>query len=146
MLTLPDKPSIAVLPFANMSGDPEQEYFADGMVEDILTALSRVRAVRHRPQFELHLQGFSEPGDLTELRDACRLGLDIALRKPLDTFRGDRIAPKTGADSDAQIEAWIRATAITVNHPSGTCAMGRGERSVLNPRPHRAGHRAPARR
>jgi TolB-like protein/class 3 adenylate cyclase len=42
-LALPDKPSIAVLPFENMSGDPEQEYFADGMVEDIITALSRIR-------------------------------------------------------------------------------------------------------
>jgi adenylate cyclase len=41
-LPLPDKPSIAVLPFANMSGDPEQEYFADGMVEEIITALSRI--------------------------------------------------------------------------------------------------------
>ena len=41
--SLPDKPSIAVLPFQNMSGDPEQEYFADGMVEDIITALSRMR-------------------------------------------------------------------------------------------------------
>jgi adenylate cyclase len=41
---LPDKPSIAVLPFTNMSGDPEQEYFADGLVEDIITALSRVRS------------------------------------------------------------------------------------------------------
>jgi len=40
---LPDRPSIAVLPFANMSGDPEQEYFADGMVEEIITALSRIR-------------------------------------------------------------------------------------------------------
>jgi TolB-like protein/Tfp pilus assembly protein PilF len=40
---LPDKPSIAVLPFQNLSGDPEQEYFADGMVEDIITALSRMR-------------------------------------------------------------------------------------------------------
>src|SRR6516162_10270628 len=40
---LPDKPSIAVLPFANMSGDPEQEYFADGMVEEIITALTRIR-------------------------------------------------------------------------------------------------------
>src|SRR6516165_1350127 len=39
--TVPDKPSIAVLPFENMSGDPEQEYFADGMVEEIITALSR---------------------------------------------------------------------------------------------------------
>jgi TolB-like protein/class 3 adenylate cyclase len=42
-LPLPGKPSIAVLPFANMSGDPEQEYFADGMVEEIITALSRIR-------------------------------------------------------------------------------------------------------
>src|SRR5215471_857420 len=42
-LPLPDKPSIAVLPFQNMSGDLEQEYFADGMVEEIITALSRIR-------------------------------------------------------------------------------------------------------
>jgi TolB-like protein len=42
-LTLPDKPSIAVLPFTNMSSDPEQDYFADGMAEDIITALSRMR-------------------------------------------------------------------------------------------------------
>jgi len=41
-LALPDKPSIAVMPFANMSGDPEQEYFADGMVEEIITALSQI--------------------------------------------------------------------------------------------------------
>jgi adenylate cyclase len=40
---LPDRPSIAVLPFQNMSGDPEQEYFADGMVEDIITGLSRIK-------------------------------------------------------------------------------------------------------
>jgi TolB-like protein/class 3 adenylate cyclase len=44
-LVLPDKPSIAVLPFPNMSGDPEQEYFADGMVEDIITALSQFKAL-----------------------------------------------------------------------------------------------------
>src|SRR5665213_184424 len=42
-LALPDKPSIAVLPFQNMSGDPEQDYFADGMVEDITTGLSRIK-------------------------------------------------------------------------------------------------------
>jgi TolB-like protein len=42
-LPLPDKPSIAVLPLANLSGDPEQEYFADGMVEEIITSLSRIR-------------------------------------------------------------------------------------------------------
>ena len=42
-LPLPDKPSIAVMPFANLSGDPEQGYFADEMVEEIITALSRIR-------------------------------------------------------------------------------------------------------
>ncbi len=44
-LTLPEKPSIAVLPFINMSGDPEQEYFTDGIVEDIITTLSRFKAL-----------------------------------------------------------------------------------------------------
>jgi TolB-like protein len=43
MPPLPDKPSLAVMPFQNMSGDPEQEYFADGMVEEIITALSRIK-------------------------------------------------------------------------------------------------------
>ena len=44
-LPLPDKPSIAVLPFTNMSDDPEQEYFADGMAEDIITSLSRLKSL-----------------------------------------------------------------------------------------------------
>ncbi len=44
-LALPDKPSIAVLPFTNMSGDPEQEYFSDGISEDIITALSKFRSL-----------------------------------------------------------------------------------------------------
>jgi TolB-like protein/tetratricopeptide (TPR) repeat protein len=44
-LPLPDKPSIAILPFINLSSDPEQEYFADGMVDDIITALSRFKAL-----------------------------------------------------------------------------------------------------
>lgn len=43
ILALPDRPSIAVLPFANMSGDAEQDYFADGMVEDVITGLSRIK-------------------------------------------------------------------------------------------------------
>jgi choline dehydrogenase-like flavoprotein len=75
----------------------------------------------------------SDPADLPDLRNACRLGHDIAFRKPLDPFRGERIAPTPGAESDAEFETWIRATAITVNHPSGTCAMGRGPDSVLDP-------------
>ncbi len=45
LLALPDKPSIAVLPFQNMSGDPEQDYFADGIVEDIITGLSKFKSL-----------------------------------------------------------------------------------------------------
>src|ERR1051325_8414645 len=53
-LPLPDKPSIAALPFRHMSGDPEQEYFADGRVEEIITALSRIRwlfVIARNPSF-----------------------------------------------------------------------------------------------
>ena len=57
-LPLPDKPSLVVLPFQNMSGDPEQEYFADGMVEEITTALSRIRSLFVIcAELGVHLQG-----------------------------------------------------------------------------------------
>jgi len=73
-LPLPDKPSIAVLPFANMSGDPEQEYFADGMVEEIIRALlSYPLAVRDRPQFEFHLQGPGHRHEAGRARIGCAL-------------------------------------------------------------------------
>jgi class 3 adenylate cyclase len=56
-LPLPDKPSIAVLPFQNMSGDPEQEFFADGTVEDLITELSRGQGLfRHRQELDVYLQ------------------------------------------------------------------------------------------
>ena len=58
---LPERPSIAVLPFANMSGDAEQEYFADGISEDIISALSKLPALCHRAQFVVHLQGQERP-------------------------------------------------------------------------------------
>ncbi|MGH6887575.1 MAG: hypothetical protein ACREGK_16030, partial [Geminicoccales bacterium] len=56
-LALPDKSSVAVLPFVNMSGDAEQEYFADGITEDIITALSRNRWFFVIAQLDVHLQG-----------------------------------------------------------------------------------------
>jgi class 3 adenylate cyclase len=73
-LALPDKPSIAVLPFQNMSGDPEQEYFADGMVEDIITALSRFKSLfviaRH--------SSFAYKGKSPDIRQVDRLGRSFA--------------------------------------------------------------------
>ena len=71
-----DKPSIAVLPFANMSGDPGQEYFVDGMVEEIITALSRVSsALRYRA-----MSSFAYKGRAVDIRQVGReLGVRYAL-------------------------------------------------------------------
>jgi TolB-like protein/Flp pilus assembly protein TadD len=75
-LTLPDKPSIAVLPFENMSGDPEQEFFADGMAEDIITGLSRYRSL-----FVIARNStFAYKGQSPDLRDVSRdLGVKYVL-------------------------------------------------------------------
>ena len=70
------QPSIAVLPFQNMSGDAEQDFFCDGMVEDIITALSKLaRLRRHRPQFEFVYKGRSV--DVREV--ATQLGVRYVL-------------------------------------------------------------------
>ncbi len=75
-LPLPDKPSIAVLPFQNMSGDAEQEFFADGMSEDIITALSRYRSL-----FVIARNStFAYKGQSPDLRDVARdLGVKYVL-------------------------------------------------------------------
>src|SRR5215468_3600505 len=64
---LPDKPSIAVLPFENMSGDPEQEYFADGIAEDVLTTLSKIQLVIARNS------SFVFKGQARDIREIGRL-------------------------------------------------------------------------
>jgi choline dehydrogenase-like flavoprotein len=74
----------------------------------------------------------SDPADFIALRQACRLGLEIARQKPLDRYRGKQIAPALDNENDAGLKAFIRATAITINHPTGTCPMGRGPASVLD--------------
>src|SRR5262245_53663626 len=76
-LPLPDKPSIAVLPFANLSGDAEQEYFADGMVEEIITALSRIRWL-----FVIaRNSSFTYKGQATDVK---RVGRELGVRYVLE--------------------------------------------------------------
>src|ERR1700756_2689361 len=97
---LPDKPSIAVLPFENMSGDPEQEYFADGMVEEIITALSRFKWL-----FVIaRNSSFTFKGKAVDIKEVgCRLGvryvLEGSVRKSSGKVRiaGQLIDAVTGA-------------------------------------------------
>jgi TolB-like protein/tetratricopeptide (TPR) repeat protein len=99
-LVLPDRPSIAVLPFANLSGAPEQEYFADGIVEDITTALSRMRWL-----FVIaRNSSFTYKGRAVDLKQVGReLGvryiLEGSVRKAADRVRitGQLIDAATGA-------------------------------------------------
>jgi 4-pyridoxate dehydrogenase len=77
---------------------------------------------------------FSAPGDLPKLREGFRLARDIAYRKPLDRFRGSEIAPGLAIESDADIDAYIRRTAITAHHPAATCPMGIGPQAVIDAR------------
>ena len=76
-LSLPDKPSIAVLPFANMSGDPEQEYFTDGITEDIITELSRF----HSLFVIARNSSFSYKGQSPDMR---RVGKELGVRYVLE--------------------------------------------------------------
>ena len=80
---LPDKPSIAVLPFANLSGDPEQEYFADGMVEEIITALSRIRWL-------FVIARNSSLADKAEAIDMKRVGRELGVRYLLEGPEANR--------------------------------------------------------
>ena len=97
---LPDKPSIAVLPFQNMSGDPEQDYFADGMVEEIITALSRFKSL-----FVIaRNSSFTFKGKAVDIKEAGRrLGvryiLEGSVRKAAGKVRitGQLIDAVTGA-------------------------------------------------
>jgi 4-pyridoxate dehydrogenase len=73
----------------------------------------------------------AEPEDRAALRNAYHLARDVAGQKPLDRYRGAPVAPAPGILTNAQIDAWIRDTVITVNHPLGTCAIG--AQGVLDP-------------
>ena len=100
---LPDKPSIAVLPFQNMSGDREQEYFADGMVEEIITALSRIRWL-----FVIaRNSSFTYKGQAVDVK---RIGRELGVRYVLEgSVRkgGNRVRVTSAADRRDQCHACL---------------------------------------
>jgi 4-pyridoxate dehydrogenase len=75
----------------------------------------------------------SAPSDLPTLREGFKRARETAYQKPLDPFRGIEVTPGPDVQSDAEIDAFIRKTAVTAHHPAGTCAMGIGPEAVLDP-------------
>jgi choline dehydrogenase-like flavoprotein len=71
--------------------------------------------------------------DVRTIREGVKLGRDLARRKGLDPFRGREMAPGPECRTDAEIDAFVRRTAITAHHPCATCAMGTGEDAVVDP-------------
>jgi 4-pyridoxate dehydrogenase len=76
---------------------------------------------------------FSAPDDLPRLREGVKLAREVAYQKPMAPHRGRETSPGETVKTDAEIEAWIRSTAITAHHPCGTCAMGTGPDTVTDP-------------
>jgi 4-pyridoxate dehydrogenase len=91
-----------------------------------------LRSADPRASMRIRYNFFSAPGDLPKLREGFRLAREIAYQKPLDRFRGAETAPGPDVQSDAEIDAFIRRTALTAHHPAATCPMGIGPEAVLD--------------
>ena len=132
---LPDKPSIAVLPFTNMSGDPEQDYFADGMVEDIITGLSRIKWL-----FVIaRNSSFAYKGKAVDVRQVGReLGvryvLEGSVRKAGEPRAHHRPADRRG-DRAAHLGRALRPHARRRLRRSGRDHDERGRRHRAEPAP-----------
>ncbi len=75
---------------------------------------------------------FAEPEDRADLRDALKRVRDILRQPALEPYRGLELGPGEGVDSEADLDAFIRRTCITVHHPLGTCRMGEDDASVVD--------------
>jgi 4-pyridoxate dehydrogenase len=93
----------------------------------------RLRSADPRAPMRIFYNFLSAPNDLPTLREGFKRARETAYQKPLDPFRGVETAPGPEVKSDAEIDAWMRRVAQTANHPAGTCAMGIGPDSVLDP-------------
>lgn len=113
-LVLPDRPSVAVLPFSNLSGDPEQDYFADGVVEDIIAGLSRIKWLF----VAAGTSSFIYKGGAVDVK---RVGRELGVRYLLQgSFRkdGNRVRSAGCSARPHGIRAWINRDAISALYAS----------------------------
>ena len=76
---------------------------------------------------------FSAPNDLPRLREGFKIAREVGYQKAMEPFRGAETSPGPSVKTDAEIDAFIRKTAITAHHPCGTCAMGTTPDTVTDP-------------
>ncbi|MBM3488129.1 MAG: dehydrogenase [Alphaproteobacteria bacterium] len=92
-----------------------------------------LRSTDPRDPPRIQFNALAEPEDVATLREGFKIARDVGNQKPLDPFRGAEVSPGPMVRTDAEIDAWIRKTAVTVEHPASTCAMGNGPDTVLDP-------------
>jgi choline dehydrogenase-like flavoprotein len=92
-----------------------------------------LRSADPRSSMRIIYNFFSAPNDLPTLINGFKLAREVAYQQPLEPYRGRETSPGDKVQTDAEIEAYIRRTAITAHHPCGTCPMGTGPESVLDP-------------
>jgi 4-pyridoxate dehydrogenase len=92
-----------------------------------------LRSADPRASMRIRYNFFSAPNDLPSLREGFKRAREVAYQKPLDAYRATETTPGDKVKTDAEIDAYIRRTAITAHHPAGTCQMGTSPESVLDP-------------
>ena len=92
----------------------------------------RLRSANPLDKVRIHGAFLTEGEDIQTLREGVRFAQDLLAQGTLDRYRGRETSPGPKIKSDAEIESWIRATAVTVHHPAGTCAMGTGADAVVD--------------
>jgi 4-pyridoxate dehydrogenase len=91
-----------------------------------------LRSADPRDHVRIKFNFFTAPNDLPTLRQGFTLARETAYQAPLERFRGAERAPGRDVKTDAEIDAFIKRTAITAHHPCGTCAMGSGPEAVVD--------------
>jgi len=93
----------------------------------------RLSSADPRAKIRVHQNVLATANESRTLREGVKLARDLLSRKPLERYRGNQIIPPPEVKSDAEIDAWLPKAAIAAFHPAGTCAMGVGPDSVLDP-------------
>ena len=91
-----------------------------------------LRSAEPRDTVRVFQNFFSVDSDIATLREGVRMARRATVQVPMDAYRGDEIDPGISVDSDDELDAWIRETAMTAHHPCCTCPMGASETAVLD--------------